>query len=40
MLPQYCELTLSDEEKAELTEKCVQLLLQGKRVSKCMLLLT
>ncbi len=31
-LPKYCELTLSDEEKTELTEKCVQLLLRGRNV--------
>lgn len=33
VLPRYCELTLTDEEKDQLTRKCVDLLLRGQPVS-------
>ena len=33
MVPEYIELTLSDEDKASLVERCVYLLLNGKQGS-------
>ena len=33
LVPEYIELTLSDEDKASLVERCVYLLLNGKQCS-------